>query len=202
GLEGEPAIRLAELGDELLAGLWEALDAQPAACELSLDTSLGIAHGWAGYLYASLQWCRSAGRPLPAGLEERLSQLADCAGAWGRGLRWRWHGDGSAAGFASMPGWCNGSAGHVFLFSLAHRMLAEPRYRALAEGAAWNAWEGPGTGISLCCGLAGRAYALLHLYRPGGGVDWLERARDLAERAALEAARQPELPNSLYKGEL
>jgi len=196
---GEPVARL---GDELLAALWSELDAQPSIPELDPMASLGMAHGWAGYLYAALRWCRSAGRAAPARLGERLAELADCARPWGRGLRWRWHEDGSGRGFASMPGWCNGSAGFVFLFSLAHRMLGDPTYRALAEGAAWNAWEAADNGASLCCGLAGRAYALLHLHRHGGGAEWLERARDLAERAALEVSRGSELPNSLYKGEV
>jgi hypothetical protein len=159
-----------------------------------------MAHGWAGFLYSSLRWCRAAGRPLPVRLPDRLAELADLALPWGRGARWRWYGDGRRGGF--MSGWCNGSAGFVFLWALAHRTLNDPRYAALAEGAAWNAWEDPGREASLCCGLAGRAYALLHHWRHGGGPDWLERARDLAERAAGSVSRQGESAHSLYKGEL
>jgi eukaryotic-like serine/threonine-protein kinase len=43
---------------------------------------------------------------------------------------------------------------------------------------------------------------LLNLYRHGGGAEWLERARDLAERAAIEAARSFESSHSLYQGEV
>ncbi|HEX9942428.1 MAG TPA: lanthionine synthetase LanC family protein [Thermoanaerobaculia bacterium] len=192
--------RLTARGDELLAGLWEDLDALPPVGEGRL--SLGIAHGWAGLLYASLQWCRAAGRPLPARLEERLAELGECARPWDRGLRWKWQDAGPGAGISSMPGWCNGSAGYVFLFTLAHRLLRDPKYHALAQGAAWNAWEAPGDDASLCCGLAGRAYALLNFHRHGGGPEWLARARELANRAAVTVERGSEAPHSLYKGTL
>ncbi len=164
---------------------------------LEKGLNLGIAHGWAGCLYALLRWCRSAGAAPPAQVADRLADLADLARPWGRGLRWRWNDGGS------MPGWCNGSAGFVFLWTLAHRMLGGPAYLSLAEGAAWNAWEAPSGGSgNLCCGLAGRAYALLNLHRHGGGPEWLERARELASRAAVAVERHPETPHSLYKGAL
>ena len=108
GLEGEPILEsLRELGDSLLTGLWSELDPLPAISEDRERPVLGIAHGWAGYLYASLQWCRAADRPLPPQLRERLDDLGACARPWGRGLRWRWHGAESRWGLGSMPGWCN-----------------------------------------------------------------------------------------------
>jgi len=190
---GDPPAGLRELGDEILAGLW---------AEIELP-GLGMAHGWAGVLYATLRWCRSAGRPLPVGIEARLGELAASARPWGRGLRWPWHGEGIDPRTASsMPGWCNGSAGFVFLWCLAHRALGGEDFWKLAEGAAWNAWEAPGGGGTLCCGLAGRAYALLRFHRHGGGPAWLARARDLADRAALAVERDAEAPDSLYKGRL
>lgn len=199
--EEEPPTGLTELGDEILAGLWKEIDTVPAIPDCFERPNLGIAHGWAGYLYASLRWCRSAGRHLPPQIGERLHELGDCARPWGRGLHWPWYtGDGRHAG--TMPGWCNGSAGFVFLWTLAGRMLGEPAFQKLAEGAAWNAWEAPGGGGTLCCGLAGRAYALLHLHRHGGGPAWLARARDLADRAALAVERDTEAPDSLYKGRI
>jgi predicted Ser/Thr protein kinase len=179
-------------GNALLADLWRELDAEPP---IALSESLGIAHGWAGYLYATLRWCRSAGAARPGNLEERLVELGEMAQPWGRGKRWRW-------GRISMPGWCNGSAGFVHLWTLAHRELGDPVFAALAEGAAWNAWESPEGGGSLCCGLAGRAYALLNLHRHGGGREWLDRARVLANRAALEIERASEREDSLYKGKI
>jgi serine/threonine-protein kinase len=101
-----------------------------------------------------------------------------------------------------MPGWCNGSAGFVFLWTLAHRELGDPAWLALAEAAAMNAWESPDGNGSLCCGLGGRAYALLNYHRHAGGPEWLARARDLANRAALDVEKASEREDSLYKGSI
>jgi len=198
---GEPPPELTALGDSLLAGLWEEIAEMPPIPDCAERPNLGMAHGWAGFLYASLRWCRSAGRPVPERLPGRLAELADQARPWGRGLRWRWYSE-NGGDVGSMAGWCNGSAGLVFLGTLAHRMLGEPRWRELAEGAAWNAWEAPDSHATLCCGLAGRAYALLNLHKHGGGDEWLARARELAHQAALAADRTSESPDSLYKGAL
>jgi serine/threonine-protein kinase len=107
----------------------------------------------------------------------------------------------------TMPGWCNGSAGFVPLWVLAARELGDSPWRELAEGAAWNVWEAPDLTASLCCGLAGRGYALLHLYRhldrdyrDGGGREWLDRARALADRAAREIEATSDAPDSLHRG--
>ncbi|HVT57915.1 MAG TPA: lanthionine synthetase LanC family protein [Thermoanaerobaculia bacterium] len=203
---------LLELGGQLLHGLWSELDRRPPLA--SSDDNLGIAHGWAGYLYATLRWCETTAPPLPPRLAARLGELARCALPWRRGLRWPWRG---AAGphrgeTAAMPGWCNGSAGLIHLWTLAHRRLGKRRYAALAVGAGWNAWEEPAGSGDLCCGLSGRAYGLLNLHRhlapddPEGGGPWLNRARTLAASAARAVSRiSSDLPNgrdSLYRGEL
>jgi predicted Ser/Thr protein kinase len=200
---------LISLGEKLLGGLWRELDTLPPASSPppgGTFLNLGVAHGWAGCLYATLGFCRRAGAPLPPGIEPRLAELAAAAEPWGRGLRWRWYGGGDPREAGSMAGWCNGSAGLVFLWTLAERLLGDPEYGRLAEGAAWNAWEADEVGASLCCGLAGRAYALLNLHRHQGGPAWLERAHHLAERAARSAAEEAAAgsapPNSLYKGEV
>lgn len=187
-LEGKPPADLLALGDEILAGLWEEIGALPPIPECAGRfhgwANLGMAHGWAGSLYATLQWSRAASRPLPPGMTERLAELAGCARPRGRGLCWPWRGE-NGEDHGTMAGWCNGSAGFVFLWTLAERQLGDPAYRPLAEGAAWNAWEDFGGPANLCCGFAGRAYALLNFYKAGGGEEWLTRARDLAERSAL-----------------
>jgi hypothetical protein len=215
---GETAERdtLSALGEKLAAELWRTLEVLPpiAAAE---RPDLGMAHGWAGYLYAVLRWRRAAGGALPAGFAARLAELAACGERWGRGMRWRWFGAEEGGGWPalSMPGWCNGSAGFVYLWTAAHELLADPLYRELALGAAWNAWEQPEGGGTLCCGLAGRAYALLHLYRhyrfhpdaglrhfEPAGLPWLARARRLAERAAEEIVHATEPAHSLHRGAL
>lgn len=200
----EDASLLTALGDGFLSDLWQELDAQPPIARYERLANLGIAHGWAGYLYASLQWCRASGTARPTRLEERLAELAATAQPWGRGVRWPWYGveEGHRDSAGSMPGWCNGSAGFVFLWTLAHRELGDSRWLALAEAAAIHAWEAPDGNGSLCCGLAGRAYALLNHHRHGGGHEWLVRARDLANRAALDIEKNSEREDSLYKGKI
>jgi len=191
---------LAGMGRRVLAGLWAELDRLPPIAAQAVAPNLGMAHGWAGYAYATLRWCRAFGGERPAGLAARLTELAAAAEPWGRGLRWPWNGSGGAG---TMPGWCNGSAGFVHLWTLAHRELGEARFLDLAAGAAWNAWEGGDTGGGLCCGGAGRAYALLNLSRHlGGDPAWLARARTLADRAALAIRSGSEKPDSLYKGRI
>jgi serine/threonine-protein kinase len=196
---GDPSPELRAFGDRVLAGLWEEIDALPPIAACPERANLGLAHGWAGYLYASLRWCRATGVSLPAALPARLDELADRARPHGRGLRWRWYAE-SGADVGTMAGWCNGSAGFVFLWTLAETMLKEARYGRLAEGAAWNAWEAPDSNGTLCCGLAGRAYALLNLAKRGGGETWAIRARELADRAAASIERTAESPDSLFKG--
>lgn len=203
GEEEDPVrCELTAVGDGLLAGLWAELDPLPPVPVCDPLPNLGMAHGWAGYLYATLRWCRAAERPHPEPLRTRLEELGLCAQTWGRGLRWRWYGTeaGDRRGTHAMPGWCNGSTGFVFLWTLAHRELGDPAFAALAEGAAWNTWEAPDGGGSLCCGLGGRAYALLNFHRYGGGPEWLERARSLANRAAVDVVQVSEREDSLYKG--
>jgi serine/threonine-protein kinase len=196
---GQPREPLLELGRGALSAIWEQLDAMPAIAR-SDHGNLGAAHGWAGFLYAALQWHRASGDPLPATLEERLTQLARLAEPTGRGVAWRWSLGSGASPSGSMPGWCNGTSGHLALWSLAHRLLAEPAFRDLALAAAWDVWDAPDTAGSLCCGLTGRAYALLNIHRLTGDHVWLSRARKLGERAARYNQFEEEFPFSLYKG--
>lgn len=169
--------------------------------------ALGMAHGWAGRLYAALRWCRASGERLPPECEERLFELAALAEPWGRGLRWpRLAADGTDLG--SLAGWCKGSAGFYFLWDEALRRFpegVENPFARLREGAAWNAWEGRDEGADLCCGIAGRSYALLSLFRRTGEVAWRERAHALAERAARAASRPErggDAADALFKGAL
>jgi serine/threonine-protein kinase len=163
---------------------------------------LGIAHGWAGVLYTLLYWCRATGRVPPGEIERRLNELAELGEPTGRGLQWQVRTALPNAATGYMAGWCNGSAGYIHLWSLAHEGTGDDRYLALAERAAWHAWEEPEGIASLCCGLAGRAYGLLRLYRHVQEGAWLRRARDLAARAAAAIASTDAFPDSLYKGKV
>ena len=198
----EAAAALEELGDRTLAGVWDELDGFGAIRDCPELRHLGIAHGWAGVLYVTLRWSALTGMPLPAAMERRLDELARCAEPAGRGLRWKVIAGGPGGRY--MNGWCNGSAGYVHLWTLAHRLHPDGRFLELAEGAAWNAWEADASISTVCCGRAGRAYALLDLYRHTEDEAWLRRARVLADRAAAESApgESEGHDDSLYKGRL
>jgi serine/threonine-protein kinase len=157
-LREDPALRA--LGDALHERIWSS--------DLS-SLNLGVAHGWAGVLLASLRWSQASGTALHPGFDRRVDDIRDAAIHTGRGTRWRWAGD------VSMPGWCNGSAGILLLFAA----LGD---REWTENAAWNAWETPSANATLCCGLAGQAYALLAAYRTTGDGRWVSRAKALAAR--------------------
>jgi len=193
-----PALRA--FGAETMGAIWGELDAWPPIAASHPSTYLGIAHGWTGYIYAALRWCAASGDALPPRLVERLHELAALKTPTGRGAYWRVKVDSPPA--EMMPGWCNGSSGQLFLFTLAHRLLGEARWLELAELCAWNAWDEPCGSATLCCGGAGRAYALLNLYKHTGETAWLSRARQLANHAASIAVTTSQRTNSLWKGEL
>lgn len=190
---------LREFGAETMHAIWSELDARPPLPESPPLTYHGIAHGWAGYFYAALRWCAASGDALPPRLVERLHEYASLKIARGRGIYWENITTRSVE--AMIPGWCNGSAGQVFLFTLAHRLLGDDEWLRLAEQSAWTVWDEPRHVGQLCCGTAGRAYALLNLYKHTGATEWLTRARELANHAAASAART-DRPNTLYRGEL
>ncbi|HET8633167.1 MAG TPA: lanthionine synthetase LanC family protein [Gemmatimonadales bacterium] len=160
----------------------------------------GIVHGWGGVLYALLRWCRVAGTdPTPA-LARALTALARLAEPRGSGVQFP-HVSGTGS-HHDIPGWCNGPAGLVHLWILAAQLTGQRRYEALAQRCGWSAWEAPDLMPDLCCGLAGRSYALLALYRATGDGAWLDRARRLQQRTARTFPRGASGMLSLYKGAL
>jgi serine/threonine protein kinase len=188
------------LGDGTLAGVWAELDAMPAIAACTEQRCLGVAHGWAGFLLATLRWCATTGAAVPPALPERLDQLAGLVQPAGMGGRWPVTNDGTT----SSPGWCNGSAGHVHLWTAAHQALRDQRWADLAERAAWDAYTTPAVG-QLCCGLAGQSYALLAWHRHTGEHRWLAAATELAARAAAEVHTgnaDGYILGSLHKGEI
>lgn len=191
---------LRAFGAETMAAIWNELDTRPALNASPAGTYLGMAHGWAGYFYAALRWCAASGDAIPARLVERLHEFTPLKTRKGRGVYWRRLFESSP--YDAMPGWCNGSAGQVFLWTLAHRLLGDAEWLELAELSAWHTWDEPRATADLCCGSAGRAYSLLNLYRHTGATEWLSRARQLANHAASTAAATAQRPNSLWKGEL
>jgi serine/threonine protein kinase len=184
--------------DAALRARGDALaDAASSATDLPF---LGIAHGVAGVTYACLRWSQATGRPVPSPAIDRLDELAARGDEIGRGMRWPILARDDRGESSLSAGWCHGSAGYVFLWTLAYDVLGREGHLRLAESAAWNVWESRHPTSSLCCGLAGQAYALLSWYRRSGESDWLDRAGALAERAASAALAGDGPPYSLYKG--
>jgi serine/threonine-protein kinase len=200
----EPLVRL---GDRVSARLRERLDGFRPSSESPIGLNLGMAHGWAGVLYAGMRWHLAARRTSPNDwIDLGLRQLAELAEPDARGLRWPWIGTQShAQHHGYMSGWCNGSAGFVHLWLTASQTFGIERYRDLAVAAGWNAWEDASSeSVDLCCGFAGRAYAMLALYRSTGDPDWLHRARQHASWTMdhdVEMAASPSNA-SLFKGRL
>ncbi len=198
---GEEAMLL-PVGHDVSRKLLDQLRRMP---DLEADApdsiTLGVAHGHSGVLYSLLQWAQVTKTAVPDEVTRRLEQLTRLAQPEGRGLAWpvatrRRSPDGMRAT------WCNGAAGHLHLWLLAHQLLGDPEYLHLAEGAAWTVHESPGTGGDLCCGAAGRAYGLLRFFRHTGDQVWLDRAHALAEQAARVIAKRHLRANSLYRGEV
>ncbi|HEU4889211.1 MAG TPA: phosphotransferase, partial [Thermoanaerobaculia bacterium] len=71
----ELAASLRAFGAETMSAIWNELDARPPIAA-SPNDALGMAHGWAGYLYATLRWCDASGDALPPRLVERLHEHA------------------------------------------------------------------------------------------------------------------------------
>jgi eukaryotic-like serine/threonine-protein kinase len=195
---------LLEIGNHLLDSCWKQFDAMPPIAESGPDTYLGMAHGWAGYLYATLRWMQSAGGAPPAHLQLRLRQLAAEANWCGRRASWPVQ---KTAASRSLAGWCKGSAGFVFLWSLAHRLLHDRQAAALAEAAGFDAWHPRDDFHSLCCGLAGEAYSQLHLYKHTRRAEWLNNASVMATAGVhsarrIAASEEPDIHLGLYKGDV
>lgn len=161
--------------------LWRTLDTWEGIDSCRELAHLGLSHGWAGVLYATLRACRAAALPAPGGLDARLAELAalaqhDLGGACWRGTLGE---PGTGARTPDLaPGWCSGSAGHVLLWSLADG------YQELARLAARYVIDHPARDPDLCCGLTGRGFALLRMHKVTGEAEWLDAARRLADEAA------------------
>jgi serine/threonine-protein kinase len=188
---------LRDVGDQVSAGLTGLLEREQVATSVEIP-ALGLAHGWAGLIFALLRWNRAT-RTVPNDIvATRLKELWTIAEPHAGGLRWPVYNHARASGF--MDGWCNGTAGHLMMNALALEVLGWPKAAEMVELCARSVWSSRIRVGSLCCGLAGMSYGLVTAYRVTGSSLWLDRARELARLAALDENRA--LRDSLYKGEL
>jgi hypothetical protein len=199
-----------ELGERLSAELADQIAAYGPVKDCRELPNYGVAHGWAGHLYAAMRWSAVIHRPPAAWIEPRLDELAKCGEPYGRGVRWPWRDKVPRQGTRERYGasWCNGSAGFEFLWALASDVFDREDYLELARRSAWHAWEDGVSAVHLCCGYAGRAYALLDLYARTGEEAWRERATNLTTLAVerLDSLRNGDNERfadaGLYRGEV
>ena len=201
--ESDPSVRPAarRIGARHAAALAKYLAAAGTIKSSHTIDALGIAHGWAGALYALLRWSAATGEAPSQVVLDRLDELSAHAERGGRGISWpRFRGRMDAG---LQPTWCNGDTGFVFLWLLAGEVLNDPRYALLAEHSAWNvADRAPDRMVDLCCGSAGRAYGFLALYRHTSEGLWLCRAKRFAEHAARAIDPDATEAHRLFKGAL
>jgi len=202
--DGHLRRRLVREGFRHFGEAWHRIETLGPIAECKEEPYLGMAHGWAGFLYTALRWSSASGTAAPASVEARLRELAALGEEHGNGVRWPYQRFANQ-GMRHMAGWCNGSAGFVLLWTLAYRVFAEEWMGRLAERASVECAASPGGVQSLCCGSSGQAYALLAMHRMSGESKWLETARrKLMEGVRLsgQGSRTEELPFSLYKGDV
>jgi len=184
--------------------IWNTLNTLPEIGVQTKESHLGIAHGWAGFLYTSLRWHLVSGTTPEPTVSSRLEELRLLSEKYARGVRWP-VATQSSGPKSYMPGWCNGNAGYVHLWLAAHRALHDPAFLVAAEKAAshFHSRNDPQRELPiLCCGNAGISYALMALYKSTGAKRWLRQAEKLAT-CAVAQIQKPQFPfASLYRGEI
>ncbi|MBI5246045.1 MAG: protein kinase [Elusimicrobia bacterium] len=158
------------------------------------DSGLGLAHGRSGVLFSLIQWARTAGVELPPSVKNETLRIAEPvlsgaahpreAGPWFR---------------AELRGTlCNGLPGLALFLSRAYEHYGDETLLAAARAAITA--SGPHSDhTNVCCGIAGRAYALLSVARVDPSGPW----RDLALKLCLRALENPysrPWPYGLLKG--
>jgi serine/threonine-protein kinase len=96
--------------------------------------------------------------------------------------------------------WCSGAAGFTLLWVKAYQATGDPIYLQRARAEAMRAYEFSSSYPDLCCGIGGRAFALLSVGRIDPDPAWRRHAAELAEQALL--SRTPtKWPFGLFKGQ-
>jgi len=191
---------LLALGRKIAENTWAAVEALPKIGDPAGLVTLGIAHGWAGLLFAQLRFAEACRAHPPANLERRLSELLALAQPLGSGLGLP-RALGRSVHDPLAASWCNGAAGFVPLWILAERVYRDPAWLVAAERFGRAANETGNDLGSLCCGATGPGFAVLALFRANGRKDWHAAAVRSLERA--RAAHFPQsMDHSLYKGPL
>jgi hypothetical protein len=190
--------RVVEVADRLAESLNERANDDAGGWATWAGTSAqGFAHGAPGILHAILAWSQEAGRELRGETKQALVAFAQ------RPRPEPLKGEGAGALPRVMErSWCNGSAGHLLLWAQAYERTGEKTYLELARASARSTLTlVRGARPDLCCGLGGRAFALLAMDRIEPGRGWYGRALEMTFRAMRAAqAAIGAWPNGLFKG--
>ena len=184
--------------EKIKTEIWDQLDQYPSINEPNAVDYFGIAHGWAGLLYATLLWCSISSGQLPGNFLMRLEQLLNNRIQKENTIRWPL----TVGNKNSWPGWCNGNAGHIFLLVLLYKYFNDEKYIRIAENSAFYLIKGlQSSNTDLCCGMSGIAYAMMNLYKATSEKKYLEESKKIKDAILKTWFLQPLRNNSLYKGE-
>jgi serine/threonine protein kinase len=189
---------LRRVGTELAAAMIKEIGSYPSMEESPIQF-VGFGHGWAGILYSLLAWGREYNPSLVTEVLPLLTELAAYRTTTRCGAFWPKRFDRPTRE-GDVSSWCNGTAGLTLLWSEAFSTTKDPQWLKVAREAATHTLSHHDTSITLCCGLAGRAYALATLFAVSGEEEWLAAAHDCLERAKPEPCHVGGFPHSLFKG--
>jgi serine/threonine-protein kinase len=181
--------RVRSVGDEAHARVLASF-ARIARAPLREGTPLGYAHGLAGELDAVLAWDSRPSTVVAAVLDRLLAQavIEDELAAWPAEV-------GDEAVGPLWASWCNGMAGHVYVWCRAYEVFRDERYLNAARLAAQTTAALRPRNSSVCCGTAGQALALYRYFRLTGDPAYRRRATQRARLACagVRAARESRL---------
>ena len=190
---------LLALGKKITKEIWDVLDSYSAIGEDNPIRYRGIAHGWAGILYATLKWKKTSGQSLPANFFQRVDELSALGIEEGDSMRWNISNDEPVA----WTGWCHGSAGYTFFWTLLYNYTTDIKYLTMAEKTVQyflKASEPKIVNGSLCCGKSGEGYALLNIYNATGNEYYYNEARKMGKKLLPDMHAGQMKNHSLYKG--
>lgn len=179
-------------GETLAQSVWAENESDPPG----YVGERGIAHGEAGRLYARLRWSQvsrvAPSLAVTARVAAIFSEPQRCSTAQNADTPRR----RARAAFLNAS-WCNGGAGHILLLLLTAATTGEAQFATRAAGIAEATWRDRARSACLCCGLSGRAFAMLSMARATGDTVWVERALALVQKSEAAASA---LGSGLYKG--
>lgn len=199
GEDGDIKKELLSLGNAILRDIWNTLDTNNDIANNETISYRGIAHGWAGILYATLRWCKQSNAALPKMFYARTEELIALGIEENNYIRWNI----TNTNAVSWTGWCHGSAGYTFLWSALYEYTYEGKYMELAKKSA-NHFLHASTSlnVSLCCGLSGECYALLRLFNITGDDYYLQQVKMKVKKILPNVYAHEARNNSLYKGDI